>query len=275
MNDRCYVSVTDESPLTGTGIAVFTNRVGTSFANISVSDVTTPDRADIIVWGHSHPGGWYNAVDEFAKYGKTTNLALGGSSTLDMPNIVDEMATYEPKVAIIMIGSNNMGYSIDKNVADLDASFDMLRELCPDIKFVLISEWWQPSRLATYGSYVLQLNAAYREYAAASDDVTIVEGWSIPVKDGKLDESMFKDTQHLNPAAYLILNKRTHSALGYLIDGNMGDVDVDGIIKVNDALIALRAMLNCSKDYPVNADRDFDGEISLLDTLKILNNIVK
>ncbi|MBQ9429107.1 MAG: hypothetical protein IJU41_06125, partial [Clostridia bacterium] len=115
MNDRCYVSVTDGDPLTGTGIAVFSDLADTSFANLKVSDVTACDKADIVIWGHSHPGGWYHAVDEFARYGRVANLALGGSSTLDMPNIVDEMATYEPKVAIIMIGSNNMGYTVSKN----------------------------------------------------------------------------------------------------------------------------------------------------------------
>jgi len=275
MNDRCYVSVTDSEPLTGTGVGVFTDLAGASFANISVSDVTTPDKADIIIWGHSHPGGWIHAVDEFAKYGKTVNLALGGSSTLDMPNIVDEMATYSPKIAIIMIGSNNMGYTVEKNVTDLDASFDMLRELCPGVKFILVTEWWQPVRLENYGDYVLSLNKAYREYAAASDDVTIVEGWSIATKNGEFDESVFKDTMHLNPAAYLILSKRTCSALAYIANGNMGDADENGIVSVADAVLALKYALNAQNDYPVNADRDFDGEIALIDVVKILKAIVK
>lgn len=273
MNDRCYVSVTDSEPLTGAGVGVFTNRANTTFANIKVSDDTECDKADILIWGHSHPGGWIHAVNEFAKCGKTVNLALGGSSTLDMPNIVDEMATYNPKIAVIMIGSNNMGYTVEKNVTDLDNSFDMLRELCPGVKFILISEWWQPVRLENYGDYVLKLNEAYREYAAASGDVTIVEGWSIPMKDGEFDESVFKDTMHLNPAAYLILSKRTLSALEYLANGNMGDIDGDGAVKVLDAMTALKVVLNPIADYPVNADRDFDGEITLLDVIKILKNI--
>ena len=275
MNDRCYVSVTDAQPLTGTGVGVFTNIAGTSFANISVSNVTTPDKADIIVWGHSHPGGWLNAVDEFAKYGKTVNVALGGSSTLDMPNIVDEMATYNPKVAVIMIGSNNMGYTVDKNVTDLDNSFNMLRELCPGIKFILITEWWQPVRLETYGDYVLSLNKAYREYADSNDDVTIVEGWNIPIdKNGNFDESCFKDTMHLNPAAMYKLTQRTHAALGFLVDGNMGDIDEDGNVDVIDVLVSLGVLLN-HNDYIPNADRNFDGEIDLIDVLKILKNSVE
>ncbi|MBQ4556288.1 MAG: hypothetical protein IJA60_01400 [Clostridia bacterium] len=274
MNDRCYVSVTDETPLIGTGVGVFTNIAGTSFANINVSNVTTPDKADIVVWGHSHPGGWLNAVDEFAKYGKTVNVALGGSSTLDMPNIVDEMATYEPKVAVIMIGSNNMGYTVTKNVTDLDNSFDMLRELCPGIKFILITEWWQPVRLETYGDYVLSLNKAYREYADANDDVTIVEGWNIPIdENGNFDESCFKDTMHLNPAAMYKLTQRTDAALGYIIGGNMGDVNEDGKVDVSDILISLRMLVN-SDGYLPYADRNFDGVIALIDVLNVLKNAV-
>ena len=273
MNDRLYVSVTDENPLTGSGVGVFADLAGTTFANVKMTDTTDCDKADIIIWGHSHPGGWYHAVDEFARYGKVANLALGGSSTLDMPNIVDEMATYNPKVAIIMIGSNNMGYTVEKNVTDLDSGFDMLRALCPEIKFILITEWWQPSRLETYGDYVLSLNDAYRAYAAKNDDVFIVEGWDIPVKDGVLDESMFKDTQHLNPAAYLILNARTHTVLSYLFDGISGDVDGDGKVTVKDALTTLSYLVN--NRYSASADSDFNGKIELIDVLKILKRAVE
>ncbi|MBR5012273.1 MAG: hypothetical protein IKY12_06905, partial [Clostridia bacterium] len=187
--------------------------------------------------------------------------------------IVDEMATYNPKVAIIMIGSNNMGYTVEKNVTDLDSGFDMLRALCPEIKFILITEWWQPSRLETYGDYVLSLNDAYRAYAAKNDDVFIVEGWDIPVKDGVLDESMFKDTQHLNPAAYLILNARTHTVLSYLFDGISGDVDGDGKVTVKDALTTLSYLVN--NRYSASADSDFNGKIELIDVLKILKRAVE
>lgn len=273
MNDRCYVSVTDANPLTGNKIALFSNRANTAFSNIEVTDVTECDKADIVIWGHSHPGGWVQAVDEFAKYGKVANVALGGSSTLDMPNIVDEMATYNPKVAIIMIGTNNMSYTVQKNVSDLANSFDMLRKLCPGIKFILITEWWQPSRFEQYGDYVLRLNEAYRQYANECEDITIVEGWDIPVKNGVLDESMFKDTQHLNPAAYLILSERTATALEGLLSEEKGDVDGDGIIKVSDVLLSIRLLVN--KKYHAKADLDFNGKLELIDVLKLLKIIVK
>lgn len=269
MNDRCYVSVIDKNPLSGNKIALFTNRANTAFANLTVTDTTECDKADIVIWGHSHPGGWVQAVDEFAKYGKVANLALGGSSTLDMPNIVDEMATYEPKIAIIMIGTNNMAYTVEKNVADLDASFDMLRELCPGIQFILITEWWQPSRIETYGDYVLSLNEAYRNYAKESGDITIVEGFDIPVKDGVLDESMFKDTQHLNPAAYLILSARTDEALSNFFVSDRGDIDGDEKITVKDALLSIDIILNSNEYFP-KADMNLDGKITLIDIIRIL-----
>ncbi|MBQ6893810.1 MAG: hypothetical protein IJN48_06340, partial [Clostridia bacterium] len=179
---------------------------------------------------------------------------------------------YEPKVAVIMIGSNNMGYTVTKNVTDLDNSFDMLRELCPGIKFILITEWWQPVRLETYGDYVLSLNKAYREYAAENTDVTIVEGWNIPIdENGNFDESCFKDTMHLNPAAMYKLTQRTYAALGYIIGGNMGDTNEDGKVDVTDVLLAIKSLVN-SEEYIPHADRNFDGEIKLVDIIKILKN---
>ena len=275
MNERCYVSITDDEPLTGTGVGVFADLSDTEFANFNVTSTTECDKADIVIWGHSHPGGWYHAADEFGKYGKIANLALGGSSTLDMPNVVDAMASYEPKVAIIMIGSNNMSNTVEQNVSDLDDGFNLLREQCPDIKILLITEWWQPARLETYGSYVLQLNEAYREYAKGTDDVTIIEGWNIPVdENGKLDESLFKDTQHLNYLGYDMLNARTHAALAWAIDGNEGDVNGDGEVKIDDVLASLKSMLN-SGNYLTHADRNFDGAITLVDILRILKVAVK
>ena len=53
----------------------------------------------------------------------------------------------------------------------------------------------------------------------------------------------------------------------------MGDVDGDGAVKVLDAMAALKVALNYTADYPVNADRNFDGEITLIDVIKIIKNI--
>lgn len=271
MNDRCYIAVEDAEPLTGTGIGVFADLADTAFANIAVSDVTECDKADLVTWGHSHIGGWYHFADEFARYGKGVNIGLGGSATNDMPNILNEIASYEPKAVILMIGSNNYGNGAEKNTADLKMYNEQLHALLPDAHIFVISEWWQPVRLETYGQTVLDLNAAYRAYAAETDYVSIIEGWNIPVKDGQLDESMFKDTMHLNPASYLILNARTHSALDYVINGRFGDVDRDETTTITDALLALKAMLG--GEYAIGADADYDGKTQLVDVLRILKII--
>lgn len=272
MNDRCYIAVEDETPLTGKGIGVFSDLADTTFANIKVSDVTECDKADLVTWGHSHIGGWYHFADEFARYGKGVNIGLGGSATNDMPNVLNEIASYAPKVVVIMIGSNNYGNGAEQNTADLKKYNEQLHALLPDAHIFVISEWWQPSRLETYGQTVLDLNAAYRAYAAETDYVSIIEGWNIPVKDGALDESMFKDTQHLNPASYLLLNARTHSALDYMINGRFGDVDRNEIVTMEDALLALKAMLH--DEYAIGADEDYDGKTALIDILRILKQLV-
>ena len=233
--------------------------------------MTTPDKADLVTWGHSHIGGWYNFCDTFAKYGTAVNIGLGGSATNDMPNVIKEIASYEPEVIVIMIGSNNYGSGAEKNTADLEKYNAQLHKLLPDAKIVLITEWWQPSRLETYGQTVLDLNDAYRAYAKETYYVYIAEGFPLALTDGEFDESNFKDTMHLTPAVYKKLDATVLAVVDTLYGGE--DIDKDGVVSVKDVLLALHAMLN--GEYLPAADRNFNGAIELLDCLQILKAVTR
>ena len=272
MNDRCYIAIEDETPLTGKGVGVFGDLASTTFANISTSDVTECDKATLVTWGHSHIGGWYHFGDVFAEYGKGVNIGLGGSATNDMPNVINEIASYEPEIIVIMIGSNNYGSGAVKNTADLKTYNEQLHALLPDANILVITEWWQPVRLETYGQTVLDLNAAYRAYAAETDYVHIIEGFSIPLTNGEFDESKFKDTMHLSPAAYEILNDRAHCVIGALY-GNKGDINGDDAVTIADVLLSIKAVVN--HEYPRHADRNFDGEVTLIDCIRILKTCME
>ena len=272
MNDRCYAAIEDAEPLTGTGLGVFTDLSGTAFANLSTSDVTECDKADLVTWGHSHIGGWINFGDVVAEYGKGVNVGIGGLQTKDMPGIINEMASYEPEVVVIMIGSNNYGSGAEKNTADLKKYNEQLHALLPDVKIVVITEWWQPVRLETYGQTVLDLNEAYRAYAAETDYVYIVEGFSLALTNGEFDESKFKDTMHFTPATYESLDDRVCTLIGSFY-GNEGDIDGDGDVSVKDVLLSLKGLVN--RTYPRHADRDFDGVIDLRDCLAVLKASTK
>ena len=270
MNNRCYVAVEDTAPLDGTGVAVFSDLAGASFANLCTTGVTECDKADLVAWGHSHIGGWYHFADVVSPYGKGVNIGLGGSATNDMPNIINEIASYEPEVVVIMIGSNNYGSGAVKNTADLKMYNEQLHALLPQAKIVVITEWWQPVRLETYGQTVLDLNNAYRAYAAQTDYVYILEGFSLALTNGEFDGTKFKDTMHLNPATYKVLDDRAMTLIGSFY-GNRGDVDGDGGVTLKDALITVKACLDGL--YPRHADRNFDGEITLTDCVAILKEI--
>lgn len=272
MNDRCYIAIEDAEPLTGKGIALFGDLANTAFANLKVSDVTACDKADLVTWGHSHIGNWINFCDVMAEYGKGVNIGLGGSATNDMPNVINEIASYEPEIVVIMIGSNNYGSGAEKNTADLKMYNEQLHALLPEAKIVVITEWWQPGRYPEFKETVLQLNEAYRAYAAETDYVYIVEGFSLAVTNGEFDESKFKDSGHFNPATYKNLDDRACTLIGSFY-GNKGDIDGDGDVSIKDVLLSLRGLVNAT--YPRHADRDFDGEIGLLDCLTILRTAVQ
>ena len=216
LNNKCLIAYTDVQPLTGTGVGVFAGAPDNTILNFQTSTVCAPDKADIVIWGHSHMQRWIHAAEVLADYGTVANLGVGGSNTPYWSALTDEVSSYGADTIIVMSGSNDLAkYENAATLRTLSSIFAKLRAKNPDVHIYLITEWFQPARIEQYGDKVLDLNALYRNYAAENASwLTIIEGHDIPMAaDGNLDKSFFADTQHFNTAAYAVLNARTKAAL--------------------------------------------------------------
>ncbi|MBR5538455.1 MAG: hypothetical protein IKU61_01000 [Clostridia bacterium] len=283
--DKCLIKYTDSSPLTGNGVGVFADKANATILNFTVSDKTTPDKADIIIWGHSHMGRWYHVHEILGKYGKVMNVGIGATSTEFWFTIADELTTYGADTVIVMTGSNDM--AIRKNTDTLkylSKTLDIMRASNPRLKVILITEWYQPSRYEQYREMVLDLNRLWTEYAAENSSwITLVDGFSIGtdengvfnglLADGSINYDVFADTQHLNILSYDKLNARVLEALEKVFLSY--DVDNDNKVTVNDGICALK--MNKYNDVGrFNAfDADNDGKISFSDVLKFFKKIFK
>ena len=228
LNDKCLIAYTDAQPLTGTGVGVFAGAPDNTILNFQTSTVCAPDKADIVIWGHSHMQRWIHAAEVLADYGAVANLGVGGSNTPYWSALTDEISSYGADTIIVMSGSNDLAkYENAATLRTLSTIFAKLRAKNPDVRIFLITEWFQPARIEKYKDKVLDLNALYRGYATENADwLTIIEGHDIPMTaDGSLDESFFADTQHFNTTAYAVLNGRTKAAL----DTVMGKSDAVGV----------------------------------------------
>ncbi len=286
--DKCLIKYTDSSPLTGTGIGVFSDAADNTILNFETSDITTPDKADIIIWGHSHMGRWLHAHNVLGDYGKVMNLGIGGSTTAFWYTIADELTTYDADTVIIMSGSNDLQLRENtETLKYLSGTIDIMKKANPDLEVILITEWYQPDRYEAYAAKVRDMNRLWAEYAEKNSKwVTLVDGFGIAMNDdgtfnGFLSDGttfnpkVFADKQHLSILSYDKLNARVLEALEYRYNGGTGDADGDEAITVKDVVLSLQMLLNGDFGKKFYLDVSGDGKFTILDVVIILKNVVK
>jgi lysophospholipase L1-like esterase len=165
---------------------------------------------DLLFIGDSITQGWEGAGKMVwaEKYGKrnAVNLGIGGDRTqhvlwrLDNGNIEG----IKPKLAVIMIGTNNSGSNTSEQIADgISAIVKKLREKLPETKILLLGIF---PRGADDENKNRQVNMKANEIVAKLADGTMVEYLDISSKflDDKrvLSKEVMPDLLHLTPAAY-------------------------------------------------------------------------
>ena len=165
---------------------------------------------DLIFIGDSITQGWEGAGKEAwaDAYGKrnAVNLGIGGDRTqhvlwrLDNGNIDG----IKPKLAVIMIGTNNSGSNTSEQIADgITAIVKKLRDKLPETKILILGIF---PRGADDENAQRKVNAAANAIVAKLADGKMVEYLDIGPKflddKGVLSKEVMPDLLHLNPAAY-------------------------------------------------------------------------
>lgn len=172
-------------------------------------------RADLIWLGDSITQNWERrsaepaqdfqpAWDRFYGDRNAVNMGFKGDTTASLLWRLrhGEIDGISPKVAIVLIGANNLGrvhWSAPDTVAGIDAIVAELHRRLPTTKIVLLSVL--PSeRSAWVDETTRAINEALASrYANRPDLVTYMDATPLFMKDGKLDRTAFYDAQLMPP----------------------------------------------------------------------------
>jgi lysophospholipase L1-like esterase len=155
-----------------------------------------PEWADYApIWQHFY--GDRNAV----------NLGFVGDTTASLIWRIrnGEAAGISPKVAVVLIGANNLGrvhWSAEDTVAGIGVIVEELRERLPQTKILLLGVL--PSeRSAWVSATTVEINRTLAEKYAHVDGVTFLDVGHVLMPDGKLNRSLFYDPKLAPPEAPL------------------------------------------------------------------------
>ncbi|MBL9090616.1 MAG: GDSL family lipase [Planctomycetaceae bacterium] len=191
-----------------------------------INSRAVPGEVDVIFLGDSITQGWEGAGKEaWAKHFaplKAMNAGIGGDRTehvlwrLDNGNIKG----ITPKVAVIMIGTNNSRTNTSEQIADgIKAIVAKLREKLPETKILLLAIF---PRGADNNDPLRKVNQGANDIVKSLDDGKTVFFLDIGPKfltaEGVLEKSVMPDLLHLTPAAYetwaAAIEPKLHELLG-------------------------------------------------------------
>ena len=168
---------------------------------------------DLIFVGDSITQGWERAGREvWAKYygsRNAVNLGIGGDRTqhvlwrLDHGN-VDGIS---PKVAVVMIGTNNSGgnrNSASEMVDGVTAVVETLRAKLPETRVVLLGIFPRGERFNEQRGKILQVNQTIRKLDDGEFVFYLDIGHHFLNRDGSLGGEIMPDFLHLSPKGYEI-----------------------------------------------------------------------
>jgi lysophospholipase L1-like esterase len=183
--------------------------------------VVEKGEGDVIFIGDSITQGWEGAgkkawAEHFAQF-KPVNLGIGGDQTghvLWRITEGKETAPLKPKLAVIMIGTNNTGgHSAEQIAGGIKAIVEELRKQKPEMKILLLGVFPRAGGIAKEDTVapkeklnpkIKQINDIISKFA---DDKNVFYkdiGPKFLNKDGGLEKKVMPDLLHLSPAGYEI-----------------------------------------------------------------------
>lgn len=161
-------------------------------------------------WERHGPPAWMNFAPVWQHYygdRNAVNLGFIGDTTANLLWRVEhgEASGIDPKVAVILIGANNLGYlhwSTADTVLGIDTIVRQLRHRLPHTRLLLLGIL--PSdRTAWATRTTTQVNHRLAQQFAHDPMVTFLDVGHVFMRDGKLDRALFLDPRKHPPEAPL------------------------------------------------------------------------
>jgi lysophospholipase L1-like esterase len=134
---------------------------------------------------------------------QAANLGFIGDTTANLLWRIEngETAGIAPKLAIVLIGANNLGrvhWSAEDSVAGIEANIAALRARLPHTQILLLGVL--PSDRSDWVTETtVEINRSLAERFAHRDFVTYLDVTKVFMQDGKLDHALFIDPQQTPP----------------------------------------------------------------------------
>jgi lysophospholipase L1-like esterase len=168
---------------------------------------------DVVFLGDSLTDG-YDVARFYPQY-KVSNRGISGDTTVGLANRLD-VCVYKvkPKVAVMLIGANNMDKMMD-NYEDILIGF---KENVPDTKIVLLSltsmsgEWGKKNQLAAYNNVQIKMLAEKYDYE-------FIDLYSalLNLETGEIYDEYTTDGGHLTEQGYEVLTTKITPVLDKLL----------------------------------------------------------
>lgn len=161
-------------------------------------------------WERHGPPPWMNFAPVWQHYygdRNAVNLGFIGDTTANLLWRVEhgEASGIDPKVAVILIGANNLGYlhwSTDDTVLGIDTIVRQLRQRLPHTKLLLLGIL--PSDRTAWATRTThEVNQRLAEQFVHDPMVTFLDVGHVFMRDGKLDRDLFLDPRKHPPEAPL------------------------------------------------------------------------
>jgi len=180
---------------------------------------------DLLFLGDSITYGWANnGKDVWQRYygpRHAANFGIGGDRTQHILWRIDngEIEGLKPKVAVLMIGTNNAGANTADEIADgIKAIVRRLREKLPETKILLLGVF---PRSPNPGPIRDKLNEVNDKIASLGDGKKVIYldiGKHFLNEDGTISKDIMPDFLHLSPKGYRIWADAMEPTLWKMLD---------------------------------------------------------
>jgi lysophospholipase L1-like esterase len=161
-------------------------------------------------WEKHGPPEWRDFAPVWQRYygdRNAVNLGFIGDTTASLIWRIDngEVSGIAPKVAVVLIGANNLGrlhWSAEDTLAGIDVIVRGLRQRLPDTKVLLLGIL--PSDRSSWATETTrQVNRSLAAKYASGGEVTFLDVGHVFTRDGRLNRDLFLDPKLTPPEAPL------------------------------------------------------------------------
>lgn len=213
--NKLYISRTDTDLLTGDYVGLFTNNQGSEFTNITLAkDKNEFKTVNTLITGHSYMELWSNYKNDLSRYEDIYNIGIGGTSSPDWYDHIEEVVDYNPSRLIYMIGINDVGWKTAPSafMNNVKKYVDPLLTRLPEVEICLVSVNICPLYKDSK-STIDEMNRLLRNYVANTDRVSYADiDDAFLNSDGTPDDSCFVDGLHPTANAYLVIRDAIYDA---------------------------------------------------------------